>query len=150
MRLAMTLGLLIAASPAAFAEDARTLATEILNKGSATFDSRDAKALADTYTEGAKLTLVVKDRDSGTWKSLGKEGRAEIEESYRDLFKNGGEPTTSRNTVEFATRVAPDLLVIQGTFEPDVTRGKKYTFVQERTEQGGRWLISNLRLYVAD
>jgi hypothetical protein len=145
----LTTLLVLSALPFPPAEpDAKALAQEILTKGAALFDTRDAAAMAATYTEDARLSLVAKDKDTGAYKVDVKEGRSAIEAAYRDLFKDQNEKTTSRNTVEFARLLAPDLLIIEGDFEPDVAKGDKFTFVQERTKQGDRWLITSLRLYV--
>src|SRR5262249_60394462 len=128
--------------------DAKALAQEILKKGAALFDTRDAAAMADTYTTDARVTVVSKGEDNGRTKVESKEGRAEIEGLYRDLFKDASEKTTSRNTVEYARLVTPDLLVIHGDFAPDVNKGDKYAFVQERVKDSDRWLIRSLRLYL--
>lgn len=142
------LALLLASSNARAQEkDAKALAQEILTKGAALFDTRDAAAMAETYSEDARLFWVEKNRDSNRLKVDPKEGRDAIERFYRDLWKDAKEKTTSRNTVEFARLVAPDFLVIYGKFEPDVDKGS-YAFVQERMKQGDKWLIVSLRLYV--
>ena len=93
-----------------------------------------------------------RDRNAGTWKAIRtQEGRADIERMYKeDLFKEGIEPSTSRNAVEFARMVVPDLILVVGTFEPDVTKGQKFPFVQERRLMGDRWLIVCLRVYAAE
>ena len=150
MRLAAILSLsllLPAATSTAPDKDAKITAQDLLNKGAALFDTRDAAAMAETYTEDAKLTWVEKDRDSGKIKLDVKDGRREIEALYRSLWKDNTEKTTSRNTVEFAKLLAPDVMVIVGEFEPNVDRGK-YSFTQERVKVGDKWLIQSLRLYV--
>lgn len=129
-------------------KSAETLAKEILTKGAALFDTKDASAIAETYTADAHLVVISKDQDADKFKVEVKEGRNDIAAFYRDLFKNGN-ASTSRNTVEFARLVSPDLLVIHGVFEPDVAaNGEKYSFVQERVKEGDRWRIMNLRLYL--
>ncbi len=128
--------------------DAKAVAQDVLNKGAALFDARDSAILADTWTEDGRLFWVERDRDTGKYKTLVKEGRPEIERFYRDFFKDSREKTTSRNTVEFARYVAPDLMVIHGEFAPDTSKDGKYTFVQERVKVGDKWLIQALRLYV--
>ncbi|MBX6314610.1 MAG: hypothetical protein IRY99_17105 [Isosphaeraceae bacterium] len=127
--------------------DARKLAQEILDKGAALFDTRDAAAMAATYTEDAKIFWVGKNQDTGQYQIDVKDGRSQIEDLYRNLFKDR-KRTTSRNTVEFARFVAPDLLVIQGYFEPDIHRADKFPFVQVRVKQGDKWLMMSLRLFV--
>jgi ketosteroid isomerase-like protein len=130
-------------------KDAMSLAQEILDKGSALFDTRDAAAIAATYTEDAQLLWVDKDSSTGEIKVSVKD-RAEIESLYRDLFKDAKEKTTSKNTVEFARFVAPDLMVIQGVFQPDVSKPAKFPFVQMRVKQGDKWLMKILQLYVIE
>ena len=130
-------------------KDAKALAQEILTKGAALFDTRDAMSMALTYTDDAKLYWVDKNKDTGKIRVEVKDGRGEIEKVYRDMFKDPSEKTTSRNTVEFAKLVSPELLVIEGQFEPNIDKGK-YNFTQERVKVGGKWLIQSLRLYVVD
>ncbi len=128
--------------------DAKTVAQEILNKGSALFDSRSAANMAATYAEDATLSWVDKDKDTDKYRSQSKQGRSEIETMYADLFRDMKEATTSRNTVEFAKFLAPDLLVIHGTFKPDASKDLEVGFLQERVKQGDQWLIQGLRVYI--
>jgi hypothetical protein len=67
---------------------------------------------------------------------------------YRDHFKDAKEKTTSRNTVLFARFLAPDILLIEGDFEPNIAEDGKYAFTQERVKQGDKWLTKSLRFYV--
>ena len=129
-------------------KDAKAVAQEVLDKGSALFDTQDAAAMAATYTEDAQLLWVDKDDSTGEIKVSVKKDRSEIESLYRDLFKDATEKTTSKNTVEFARFVAPDLMVIQGVFQPNVDKPAKFPFVQMRVKQGDKWLLKNLQLYV--
>jgi len=153
-RLAMLALLLLARVPSALGDepDAKVLAQEILTRGATLFESRDAVAMAATYAEDARLVLVSRDHDTGKLKVEEKQGRAEIATLYRTFFfGNADEPAvTARNHVEFARRLAPELLLIEGTFEPDVSRTARYAFVQERRKDGDRWLITSLRLYVVE
>jgi hypothetical protein len=130
-------------------KDAKSLAQEILDKGSALFDTHDAAAMIATYTEDARLLWVDKDSSTGEIR-VSVKVRAEIESLYRDIFKDAKEKTTSKNTVEFARLVAPDLLVIQGVFQPNIAKEGKFPFVQMRVKQGEKWLMRNLQLYVID
>jgi ketosteroid isomerase-like protein len=129
-------------------KDAKAVAQEVLDKGSALFDTRDAAAMAATYTEDAQLLWIEKDNSTGEIKVSVKKDRSEIESLYRDLFKDATEKPTSKNTVEFARFVAPDLMVIQGVFQPDIEKPAKFPFVQMRVKQGDKWLLKNLQLYV--
>jgi len=142
--------LLIALPLGANAQDnkAKDLAQDILNKGSALFDTRDAAAMAATYTEDAQLFWLQKEDSTGEIKVTNKNGRAEIEALYRDIFKNGGEKTTSKNTVEFARLASPDVLIIEGVFQPNVDKQGKFPFVQARVKQGDKWLMKTLQFFV--
>lgn len=143
----VSLALFVPGASPADDQDAKTVAQEILKKGAALYDTQDAMAMAATYTDEARLFWVERDKSTGKIKVDAKEGRSEIDRLYRDLFKDG-KKTTSRNTVEFARFIAPDVLVIQGYFEPNIEGEGKYPFVQERVKQGDKWLINSLRLYV--
>ena len=129
-------------------KDAKTVAQEVLDKGSALFDTRDAVAMAATYTEDAELLWIDKDSTTGEIKVSVKKDRTEIESLYRDLFKDAKEQTTSKNTVEYARFVGADLMVIHGVFQPNVDKQGKFPFVQMRLKQGEKWVIKNLQLYV--
>jgi hypothetical protein len=129
-------------------KDAKTVAQEVLDKGSALFDTRDATAMAATYTEDAQLLWFDKDNSTGEIKVSVKKDRAEIESLYRDLFKDAKEKTTSKNTVEHARFITPDLMIIQGVFQPDISKDGKFPFVQVRVKQGEKWLMKSLQLFV--
>jgi hypothetical protein len=129
-------------------KDAKTVAQDVLDKGSALFDTRDAVAMAATYTEDAELLWIDKDSTTGEIKVSVKNDRTEIESLYRDLFKDAKEKTTSKNTVEYARFVGADLMVIHGVFQPDVDKQGRFPFVQMRLKQGEKWVIKNLQLYV--
>ena len=129
-------------------KDAKTVAQGVLDKGSALFDTHDAAAMAATYTEDAQLLWIDKDSTSGEIKVSVKKDRAEIESLYHDLFKDAKEKTTSKNTVEFARLVTPELMVIHGVFQPNLDKPEKFSFVQTRVKVGDKWLIKILELYV--
>jgi hypothetical protein len=129
-------------------KDAKALAQEVLDKGSALFDTRDSVAMAATYTEDAQLLWIDKDNSSGEIKVSLKKDRSEIESLYRDLFKDAKEQTKSKNTVEFARLVVPELMVIHGVFQPNVDKPDKFSFVQTRVKVGEKWLMKTLQLYV--
>jgi hypothetical protein len=128
--------------------NAKTVAQDVLDKGSALFDTRDAAAMAATYTEDAQLLWIDKDGSTGEFKINAKKDRSEIESLYRDLFKDAKEKTTSKNTVEFARFVVPELMVIHGVFQPNVDKQDKFSFVQTRVKVGDKWLMKTLQLYV--
>jgi hypothetical protein len=129
-------------------KDAKMVAQNVLDKGAALFDTRDAAAMAATYTEDAQLLWIDKDSSSGEIKVSVKKDRAEIESLYRDLYKDAKEKTTSKNTVESARFIGADLMVIHGVFQPNVDKNGKFPFVQTRVKQGDKWLIKILQLYV--
>ena len=102
--------------------------------------------MADYYTDTATIYLEIKDQSSHTIKEY--TGREEIEKEYTNLFKNQ-DAIQGKNTVEYAKLVAPDILVIAGTFVPNLKDPKplKVPFYQVRVKHGERWLISSLRLF---
>ena len=128
--------------------DARRVAQEILDKGASLFDARDAAGLAATYTEDAELTAVFKDQGGGAFRTQVVRGRDAIEKAYQNLFKDGRGGTKSRNRVEYAHFVGPDLLIIHGQFQPDTNRENQIPFVQVRAKKGDRWLMMNLQLFI--
>lgn len=146
----LTLGLVLASSlaPRASGDDAKAQAQAILDKGSALFDKKDAAAMAATYTEDAELLWIAKEENAPEAGLSPKKGRNEIESFYRDVFKDPQEKTTSKNTVDFAQLITPEILVIQGTFQPDVAKAGKYPFVQMRVKRGDGWMIKTLQFFV--
>jgi hypothetical protein len=129
-------------------KDAKTLAQGVLDKGSALFDTRDATAMAATYTEDAHLLWIDKDNSTGEFKISVKKDRSEIESLYRDLFKDAKENITSKNTVEFARFITPELMAIHGVFQPNIAKPEKFPFVQTRVKVGDNWLMKTLQLYL--
>jgi hypothetical protein len=142
--------LLLAASPVraddspASRHEAMQLARKLTTLGAATYDSHDAAAMAAFYTEHARIKMVTRGPEG--YKVTRTSGRAEIEKLYAGLFKND-RPTHARNTVEYARFLAPDLLMITGTFEPDLG-ALKVPFVQMRVHHKGHWLMNDLTIFV--
>ncbi len=103
--------------------------------------------MAEYYVEDAKMFLQSKDEHGITVKEYS--GREEIEKFYAGLFKNPG-TIQSKNTVEFARLLAPDILVIAGTFVPNESAANplKVPFYQVRIKRADKWLIHNLRIFV--
>jgi ketosteroid isomerase-like protein len=148
-RLAILPALLCLALPVQAQEkDAKALAQEILDKGAALFDMHDAKVMAATYTDDARIFWVDRESATSPIRVSVKEGRDQVEAFYRDLFKDSKEKTTSKNIVNYARFVAPDVLLIEGDFEPNTAHDGKYAFFQERVKQGDKWLINSLRIYI--
>ena len=81
------------------ADEATALAVKLTEQGAASFDTFNAKAMADYYLEDAEIALVSK--EEGGLKFQTQKGRAEIEKFYADIFKKP-ETIKSRNTVEYA------------------------------------------------
>jgi hypothetical protein len=129
-------------------QDAKTLAQDVLDKGAALFDKRDAPAMAATYTEDAQLEWIEKDSATGGIKIDVKKGRDDIQTLYHDLFKDAKEATTSKNTVQFARFIGTELMIIQGEFQPNTANDGKFPFVQVRVKQGDKWLMRSLQLFV--
>jgi hypothetical protein len=146
--LALAISLAAGVTASAQEKDARKLAQEILDKGATLFDTHDATAMAATYTDDAELELIDKDSSSGEVKINLKKDRPEIEDFYRELFKDAKEKTTSRNTVEFARFVTPEIMVMHGVFQLDVTKEGKYPFVQMRVKKADKWVIKSLQFYL--
>lgn len=135
-------------TPDSRAEDPKALAQGILEKGAVLFDSRSAKAMSETYTDDARVTLYSKENGSNEYTSQIRDSRPDIESMYMELFKDDSRRTTSRNTVEDAALLNGDLLLIRGTFQPDVNEPLRVAFVQVRVKRGDKWLIQNLQLFV--
>ena len=129
------------------ADEATALAVKLTEQGAATFDTFNAKAMADYYLEDAEIALVT--REEGGLKFQTQKGRAEIEKFYADMFKKP-ETIKSRNTVEYAKLIAPDVLVIAGTFDTNTLKpdSPKVPFYQVRVKKGDQWLMSSVRIFV--
>jgi hypothetical protein len=127
--------------------EALTLAQEITEKGATLFNTANATAMADTYLPDAKIFFVSNEETGITVKEYA--GREEILKAYSDLFKNSA-TLQSKNTVEFAKLVTPELLMIAGTFEPNQLQadGPKVPFYQVRVKQGDAWKIQSMRIFV--
>ena len=124
------------------------LARKLTEEGAATFSKADAKAMAAYYTEDAIIFLQSKNDEGAQVKEY--DGKAEIERAYADIFKEEHGTIQAKNTVDYARLLAPDLLVIAGTFEPNQLADKplKVPFYQVRVKQGDKWLIHSVRIFV--
>jgi len=127
-------------------DEAMALAAKLTEEGAATFDTYNAKAMADYYLDDAEITLTT--RAEGGLKVETFKGKAEIEKAYADVFKKP-ETIKSRNTVEYAKFLVPDILVIAGTFDLNTLKpdSPKIPFYQVRVKKGEKWLMSSLRIY---
>jgi hypothetical protein len=142
------LAFMVPISAPARGQDAKVLAQDILDKGAALFDKKDAGAMAATYVEDAELSLIDKDQSTGTYKSQVTRGRDAIERFYEKIFADRKEGAKARNVVESAYLIGSDLMVIHGRFAPDADSGGRYPFIQVRTKRNDRWLIMNLQLFI--
>jgi ketosteroid isomerase-like protein len=156
--LAFTVALAIAVVPAGSicaagpekdkpSDEALALAVKLTEQGAATFDTFNAKAMADYYLEDGEIGLVTK--EDGGLKVQTQKGRAEIEKFYTDVFKKP-ETIKSKNTVEYAKLIAPDVMVIAGTFDTNTLKqdSPKVPFYQVRVKKGDQWLLSSVRIFV--
>src|SRR5262249_20573601 len=91
-------------------DEAKATAEKLLTAGARLFDAKDAKGLADTYTDDAVIIGLTREKDTRKIKTDVVRGRDAIEKTYRDLFK-GDTTFHARNTVKHVHRVAPDVLV---------------------------------------
>ena len=128
------------------AKEAMALAIKLTDQGAATFDTFNAKAMADYYLEDAEIALTSRGNDGLNIQTY--KGKAEIEKGYADVFKKP-ETIKSKNTVEYAKFIAPDMLVIAGTFDVNTLKpdSPKIPFYQVRVKQGDKWLMSSLRIF---
>ncbi len=128
--------------------EALEISQKVLGRGAAIFDRKDAAAMGNTFDDNAKLRLITRDDSTGTVREESRSGRFAIESFYRDLFDNDL-VIVSKNEVEYARLVQPDLLLIAGTFQikadDDVSR---YPFVQTRVLRDERWLVREMRVFV--
>ncbi|WP_165246390.1 YybH family protein [Paludisphaera soli] len=144
--------LALATSATAVAADdadapARKIAEKVTTEGAAIFDTFDAHAMAATYADDAVLTLYKK--EDGKLVREVREGRAAVEAAYAELFKNP-ETIKSRNTVEHARLVSPDVLTIGGVFDTNSLKPDsiKVPFHQVRREKDGKWAIASMEIYL--
>jgi RNA polymerase sigma factor (sigma-70 family) len=124
--------------------EAEIIAERVLNHGATLFNAKDSAALAASYTADGTIRMMAK--EDGQQREELKRGRAEVEQFYRDYFRDAAS-TRSENIVEFARLVTPDLLIIHGRFRPD--RGaREVPFVQMRSKQEDKWLTNTLWLFL--
>jgi uncharacterized protein (TIGR02246 family) len=140
--------LLLAPSVALAGNDdqALALAKDLLDRGAALFDTRDAAAMADTYVDDAELMTIKRDADSDRVEIKTWHGRAAIEKAYADIFKDRLPEHRSRNTVEEARFLRPDVMLIRGRFAMNREQGDTVQFVQIRVTHDGKWKIASLQL----
>jgi hypothetical protein len=138
---------LVTAGPEAKpADEAMKIAIKVTEEGATTFDTFNAKAMAAFYLDDAEVALVTRD-ENGLKLDVHK-GRADIEKFYADVFKKP-ETIKSKNDVEYAKLIAPDVLVIAGVFHVNTlkTNAPKIPFYQVRVKKGDQWMMSSVRIY---
>jgi hypothetical protein len=142
--------ILLLAPTAALGQDddakAKALAKDILDRGATLFDKRDAAAMAATYTETAEIIALKRDSTSDRIETEIRRGRAAIEELYASVFKDRLPEHRSRNTVDDARFLTPDLLLIRGRFAMNREQSDVGQFVQIRTREGDEWKVVTMQL----
>ena len=111
MRYGVLLAMMLLAAPSAAPgqddDRALTLARDILDRGATLFDKRDAAAMAPTYVEIAEIIVIERNSDSDRCEVETRRGRAEIEKTYAEIFKDRLPEHRSKNTVEEARFLRP-------------------------------------------
>jgi len=142
--------ILLVAPASAFGHDddarALALAKDTLDRGAALFDKRDAAAMAATYVETAQIIVIKRASDTDRIVVEPTNGRAAIEKAYADIFKDRLPEHRSRNTVEAARFLSPDLLLIRGRFAMNRDQGDSVQFVQIRAREGDDWKVVSMQL----
>ena len=128
--------------------DGRDLAQKVLDEGARIFDSKDVRAMGATFTEDAVLVVVSKDQSTGHYKTEEQRGRSQIEDFYRKLYDGLTGSTVSKNTVESARLLAPDLMIVSGSFQPNTSNALSLPFTQVRVKVGEKWLKKNLVVFI--
>ena len=142
--------ILLVAPASAFGQDddarASALAKDTLDRGAALFDKRDAAAMAATYIESAEIIVIKRDSDTDRIVIETRSGRAAIEKTYADIFKDRLPEHRSRNTVEAARFLGPDLLLIRGRFAMNRDQADTVQFVQIRAREGDQWKVVTMQV----
>ncbi len=126
-------------------EQAQAIAEQALKAGSELFRSRNAEALANTYTENGEIHLI--SRRNGELNVEVRKGRNAVLDFYEEIFEHEG-TIDATNTVESARLIGSDLLVINGRFRPEAGKGE-FPFVQLRTKQGEDWKLQTLWFFIS-
>ena len=110
--------------------------------------TKDVRAMGATFTEDAVLVVVSKDQSTGHYKTEEQRGRSQIEDFYRKLYDGLTGSTVSKNTVESARLLAPDLMIVSGSFQPNTSNALSLPFTQVRVKVGEKWLKKNLVVFI--
>jgi hypothetical protein len=151
MRYVLLSGMILVLAPVlAIGQDetarATNLAKELLDRGAALFDKRDAPAMATTYLDAAEVIVIKRDSASERMVVEAKHGRAEIEQTYAEIFKDRQPEHKCRNTVEAARFLSPDVLIIRGRFALNREQGDALQFVQIRARDRDDWKVATMQL----
>jgi hypothetical protein len=131
-------------------DEAKAIATKVTAAGAAMFDSRDAKGLAQTYTDDGRLEIYSRESgDGSTLKVETRVGRAEVQGYYETLFKNES-PIHAKNIVQAARFLGDDMIEFAGVFEPDSEAAEplKLPFHQVRIRTGDSWKVVSMQVFV--
>jgi ketosteroid isomerase-like protein len=147
--LALALGLAALAAGPARADEATDLANAFLEKGAAAFEKKNLAEVVAQYLDDGQLFVVIKDANSGSVEVQSFSGRTEIEGQYRKLFESD-DPFYARNEAHYARLIAPDMLMVAGTFHVAVGQGKPLAipFVQVREKRGDAWKVRSMRVFI--
>lgn len=153
----LAIALLAGVSGEGFADDVRNLAQRLVDENSVLVNAKDDASLAETFTEDATITLVCKDPDTGHYMVEVRDtgvNRWNIRQLYLDMHsgllpENGpGKKIASKNIVEYASMIEPDLLVIHGYFQPWQDEAMRWPFIQVRRKHGDKWLTMSNRVFL--
>ena len=143
----LTLTLLLAPATAAAQDGGATdLARDILIRGADLFDKRDAAAMAATYLENAEIIVIKRDTGPDRIDVETIRGQAEIEKAYAKIFKDRQPEHRSRNTIELARFLGPDMLLIKGRFAMNREQSDIGEFVQIRARDKDQWKVVTMQL----
>ena len=142
--------ILLVGPAAAFGQDddtrAVTVARDILDRGAALFDKRDAAAMAATYVETAEIIVIKRASDSDRFVTETRQGRTAIERAYAEIFKDRLPEHRCRNTVESARFMTQDLLLIRGRFAMNREQGDASSSSRSAHREGDQWKVVTMQL----
>lgn len=151
--LGWALTFLAAALPAsqaqAQAQDAKSFAQDLLDRGAKLFNAKDAAVMAATYLQDAEFALVSRSEGASDFNVETTRGREAIERYYAKLYSDSQKPFAAKNVVEYAHFIGANLLVIHGNFTTGTNpNDNPMPFIQVRAKQDGKWLIMSLQLFL--
>jgi hypothetical protein len=130
------------------AEDAVELAKKVTSEGAKILCSKSTPAMMATYAEDSQVEVLSRNASSGGLNRDIRTGKSEIQKLYDELFKTEG-AIDARNVVDSARFLGSNLLLITGTLEISAGgQSSTFAFVQVRTKEADRWLLTNLQVFV--